>query len=398
DKFYRQGIESRDELKHGYPQTKEDLFKYEAIIFGQIEAEYFREEQLQYTLDFVAQRGGGFLMLGGMSTFSLGGYEGTPIEKLLPVEISHRNALSVGRPATLRDKFKLVLTPEGLRSPILRLATDESENESLWGNMPDLVGYNTLGRAKPGATVLAVHPLGTKDNPKIVLANQRYGRGRSMVMATPSTWHWQMSMPHQDMSHERFWRQMLRWLALNSPKQIECRLDKESFTPFEEVTLKVDVRDSTFNYIENAAIKTIITTPSGKTIKIPFNWSSNGKVEYIGKFHPEELGLYTIEILAYSPNGDFIDRTEKAFFVEESMGEFTQAQLQSGLLKRIAEISGGQYFHQNEAQSLPDEIAVKQSSYSKLVEHDLWDMPLIFLLAIFLLTIEWTVCRSKGLS
>lgn len=398
DKFYRQGVENREELKHGYPKSKDELFEYDAIIFGQIEADFFSEVELKRTLDFVSKRGGGFLMLGGVSTFADGGYGTTPIEKLLPVELPNQNGSAASIPAAFQDKFKLLLTREGLRSPILQLSTNESENGAMWEKMPDLEGYNPVGRAKPGATILAIHPLSERDNPKIILANQRFGRGRSMVLATSSTWHWQMGLPHEDMSHERFWRQMLRWLALNAPKALECHFDKETYTPYEQVNLIVDVRDSSFNYIENASIKAVIKTPSGKTIEVPFNWSSNGKVEYIGAYHPEEEGLYVVEITAYSSKGAFLGRTENAFFVEESKAEFTRAQLQSGLLKRIAEISGGKYYHEAEAGKMADDISVMKSSYSKLVEYDLWDMPLIFLMAIVLLSIEWYVRRNKGLS
>jgi len=33
-----------------------------------------------------------------------------------------------------------------------------------------------------------------------------------------------------------------------------------------------------------------------------------------------------------------------------------------------------------------------------LVEYDLWDMPLLFLLLILILSVEWYLRRSKGLS
>ncbi len=398
DKFYRQGIKNQNELKSGYPKSKEDLFKYDAIIFGSIEADFFKGQELQNTVEFVSQRGGGFLMLGGVHAFGQGGYFETPIEKVLPVELPYQNGTGRSTPATFSDKFKLVLTPEGLRNPILQLSPEEDNNRTWWEKLPELEGYNPLGRAKPGATILAVHPLSEFDNPKTILALQRYGRGRSMVFATSSSWHWQMGMPYEDMSHERFWRQMLRWLALSSPRPLEGHVDKETYVPNEQVTLNVDVRDSAFSTIENATIKAVITTPSGKSVEIPFNWSSNGTVEYTGKFHPEEEGLHVVDIVAYSAKGEFLGRTESAFFVEESKVEFTNAQLQSGLLNRIAEISGGKYYHEEEAETLPDDISVMQSSYSRLVEYDLWDIPLLFLLAICFLSGEWYLRRSKGMS
>jgi len=398
EKFYRQGIKNQSELKDGYPKNKKELFEYDAIIFGSIEADFFSSKELENTLEFVSQRGGGFLMLGGSQTFGQGNYYETPVEKILPVELPYKNSGVQQFPASFRDKFKLLLTPEGYRNPILQLASTESESRNLWDTLPDLEGYNPLGRAKPGATILAVHPLSEAGDPKVILAQQRFGRGRSMVFATSSSWLWQMGLSHEDMSHERFWRQVLRWLALASPEPIECHLDKETYVPSDEVTLKVAVRDSTFSTIEDATIKARITTPSGKIVEVLFNWSSNGKVEYIGAYQPDEQGMYLIEIEARSSNGSFLGRTEAAFFVEESTTEFSNAQLQAPLLKRIAEISGGKYYHQDEAESLPDQISVMQGSYSKLVEYDLWDMPLLFLLLILILSVEWYLRRSKGLS
>ena len=91
---------------------------------------------------------------------------------------------------------------------------------------------------------------------------------------------------------------------------------------------------------------------------------------------------------------------ERVALAAESFGAtvcMTGDQHRSGT-ERIAEVSGGKYYYQEEAQRLPDELSVMESSYSKLVEHDLWDMPLLFLLAILLLSVEWYLRRSKGLS
>ncbi|MCH9007677.1 VWA domain-containing protein [candidate division KSB1 bacterium] len=398
DKFYRQGIRNQRELQEGYPVARQDLFEYDAIIFGSVEREFFTDSQLEATADFVSQRGGGFMMLGGSLAFAQGGYSGSVIEKVLPVELPYQNGAARSVAATFRDKYKLLLTHDGYRSPVLQLAADDAENRAIWDSLPDLEGYNPLGRAKPGATILAVHPLSEPSNPKIIIAQQRFGRGRSMVLATSSTWHWQMGLPHEDLSHERFWRQVLRWLALSSPRPIEAGTDRKTYIPNEQVTLKVDVRDSSFTTIDDASIKARIRKPSGATVEVPFRWSSNGKVEYHAAYHPDEEGMYLVEVNAYSADGKFLGKSETAFFVEESRAEFSNAHLQSSFLKRIAEIGGGKYYYQGEAKRLPDEISVMQGSFSKLVEYDLWDMPVFFLLVIMLVCIEWYLRRSKGLS
>lgn len=398
DKFYRQGIKDEDELREGYPKNKRDLFKYDGIIFGSIEADFFTREQLANTEAFVAQRGGGFLMIGGARSFTQGGYSGTEIEKMLPVELLPLKHGANTHLATFRDKFKLILTPEGQRFPVLKLTRSDAENTRVWENLPDLEGYNLLGRAKPGATILAIHPLSELGNPKIIMAEQRFGRGRSMVFATASSWLWQMGLPHEDMSHERFWRQVLRWLALPAPQQIECHPDKETYAPGEDVTLKVEVRDESFAPINRAKVEATLKTPSGKSVPVLFNWSSNGKVQYIGNVRASESGVYSLDVRAYDAEGNPLGNAESAFIVEPSRAEFISAGLQTSQLKRIADLSGGKYYHQDEAGNLPDEIAVMESSYSRIAEYDLWDMPFIFMLVLVVLSLEWLIRRSKGLS
>ncbi len=398
DKFYRQGIDDQQELKDGFPTTKEELFKYDAVILGSIEQDFFTDQQLTNLVDFVSIRGGGLLVIGGLHSFSQGGYAVSEITKMLPTELIKADWKTPVHTTTLRDKYKLLLTSDGYNTPFMQLASVESENHQVWENLADLEGYNPLGRAKPGASVLAVHPLSEPLNPKIILAHQRFGRGRTMVFATSSSWHWQMGMPHENTSHERFWRQIMRYLALESPQPVTGGADKEIYVPNEQVKLHMEVRDSAFIHIRDATVSVRVKTPRGQTRNIPFTWSSGSTVEFSGEFKPKTEGMHQVTFSAYNAKGEFIGKTETAFFVEESSAEFANAHLQSSFLKRMADISGGKYFHQTEAENLPDEISVMQSNYSKLVEYDLWDMPAFFLLVVVLLAIEWYIRRSRGLS
>ena len=59
EKYYRQGIESPTELSSGFPEDRESLYQYEAIILGDIEKNFFNADQLQMLEDFVAERPAG---------------------------------------------------------------------------------------------------------------------------------------------------------------------------------------------------------------------------------------------------------------------------------------------------------------------------------------------------
>ena len=143
-------------------------------------------------VDFVKERGGGFLMLGGKNSFSAGRYQNTPIADILPVELLPDRALPV------IDKVKLELTDYGRTHNLMRLSGDPATNNKIWGQLPPLEDFNRVGDVKPGGVVLARgEPENSSGNP-ILLAYQRYGRGRAMVFTTGSSWHWQMEMDHED--------------------------------------------------------------------------------------------------------------------------------------------------------------------------------------------------------
>ena len=74
NKIYRQGIENPTELADGFPSRAEDLFAYQGLILGSVEAGYFTPAQQDLIRQFVDRRGGGLLMLGGRFGLADGGW------------------------------------------------------------------------------------------------------------------------------------------------------------------------------------------------------------------------------------------------------------------------------------------------------------------------------------
>ncbi len=65
----------------------EDLFAFQGIILGSVEANYFTPAQQDLIQQFVDRRGGGLLFLGGRASLADGGYEKPPFADLLPVRL-----------------------------------------------------------------------------------------------------------------------------------------------------------------------------------------------------------------------------------------------------------------------------------------------------------------------
>ena len=209
NKIYRQGISDPTELANGFPVRPEDLFGYQGIILGSVEAGYFTPLQQELLREFVDRRGGGLLFLGGRFALGDGGWGGSSLVDLLPTY------LPSSRSTFHRDPATVELTAAGSDSPITRLMDDPAKNIDRWKKLTYLMDYQDAGTAKPGAAVLIQMNAGARKLP--LLVTQNYGRGRTAVMATSGTWRWQMSQPLGDPAHDLFWQQLLRWLVLDSP-------------------------------------------------------------------------------------------------------------------------------------------------------------------------------------
>ena len=397
-KFLRQGIGSPQELANGFPEKKEDLYKYAAIVFGDIPKSFFNAVQLAMTREFVSERGGGFLMLGGITAFEEGFFD-SPIADVLPVTLLDPAQL----PSQLREraggeKFSLRLTAEGEHTAMLRLGLAGPMNRQRWQKMPRLQGINVTGRVKPGATVLAVHPtLSLRNEPLPVIAYERYGRGRSMVIATASTWRWQMLLPHEDMSHERFWRQVLRWLAAAAPSPLELSFDKHSYGAGEQVNVRVRVSDSAYAPVNDATVWLKLTDSTTTIQDVPLEWAIDDEGIYTGAFNVHTDGIHKIEVAATSPSGE-VQEASTHFLVVEPIVEFIDAGLDAALLKTMADISGGTFYMDNNTDRLAKDLKRLQKMVAVDVERDIWNLPIVLFLLFGLFALEWLIRRRKGMS
>ena len=382
NKFYRQGVESEDNLAAGFPASREDLFQYKGLILGSIEATFFSADQLKMISDFASERGGGFIMLGGRNSFDSGKYASTPVADVLPVVLGQTQPSS----SFVLEPVKFRLTPHGRSHLATRLDVDEGVNDKRWSALPQLEDYNFISTAKPGATVLAQGSDARRN--MILLAAHRYGRGRAAALMTGNSWAWQMDMPHGDDSHEVFWRQMLRWLAGSAPDQVDLTLDRNVIPDGEVVVLAVEVNDPSFTKLNDAQVTATITPPGSKATEMPLQWVVKKDGIYQGDYRPTEKGTYRVQVTA-ARQGKEVGKSERFFTVTDSNLEFFSAGQNRELLQRIASETGGRYYTLNNAKQLPEEMTYVERPNSVPQILPLWDMPILFVILCSLLICEW---------
>jgi uncharacterized membrane protein len=205
--YLRINVERPDELQNGFPTSRDELFAYQGLILGDVEAEAFTTEQHLLLAEFVSVRGGGLLALGGNSSFAEGGWSGTALAQLLPI------ALEAGDPGkTPRAARVTIKAPQtGLAHPATRIADTEAVAARLWSELPAGTIVNKSAAVMPGTTTLLTG-VDASGREKSVLACHHFGNGKVAVFTLTDSWLWAMAGDRSD-THERFWRSLLRWLV-----------------------------------------------------------------------------------------------------------------------------------------------------------------------------------------
>jgi uncharacterized membrane protein len=393
NKFLRLEVSDSTELEFGFPTTREELYRYRGLVLGSVEASFFTHDQIQMIADFVSERGGGLLFLGGQSSFAEGGWSGTAVEELMPVVL--------GTPDGGEDGFFAEIevrpTPAGLVHPAVQLNVEADEVADRWEALPPLTSVNPLLEIRPGATALLTGSRSTGGE-QTVLAFQRYGRGTSIALTVQDSWLWQMhsDIPLEDQTHETFWKHMLRWVVDGVPDAVEAATDQEQVEPGEVVRVVASIADSTFIEVNDASVTATITSPSGIEETVPLEWTVEEDGEYAGEFRPSEMGDYEVTVNA-DRGGVSMGRDVTYLHTAPSDREFFGAARRTSVLQRIADDTGGRFYTADDVSTLPEDITVTGAGVTLAEEHDLWDMPALFLLMLLLMGAEWGYRRIRGL-
>src|SRR5579872_1587658 len=403
NKVYRQGIADAKELAEGFPARAEDMFVYQGLIIGSVEAGYFTPAQQELIREFVDRRGGGLLLLGGQFSLADGGWNASTLLDLLPTTLPteantfHREA----DPRNGTTHTTAELAPAGVDNIITRVVDDPAANAAKWKALPYLMDYEDPGTPKPGASVL-LNMITPEGHRLPLLITQNFGRGRSAIMATGGSWRWQMSMPLGDTAHDLFWQQLLRWTASDTPGHVAASVSSQMLLDNGSITIAAEVRDQQYNPAPDARVEAHILGPSGVSALVEMTPVPDSPGRFQSAWSAPKTGAYLTEVTAQradTHNGTVKEtgRDVLTFQRMDGVAENFHTEQNRELLERLAAQTGGRYWKPGDLGKLAGAIPLSEAGVTTRETKDLWNLPLVFFTLVLLRFSEWWLRRKWGI-
>jgi hypothetical protein len=377
----------RGDKPGAFPNDPALLAPYDLIIFGEVPRAAWKDDELQWIKDFVAQRGGAIVFIDG-ARGRFKEYAGTPLEPLFPVS---------WKSSGLREGIdKLVLSERAATLAPFVLTNDRAANAELWNSLRTphwLADANAL----PGAETLVEAEVKGQRVPAIVYRS--FGAGQVLYHGFEDSWRWRYEVA--DQHHVRYWNQVANWIAelpfAVRDKFISLDAGAITYQPGDSADLRVRLRDGEGKPVANAAVDAVLYRDGKKVATMRLHTDENGGGLYRGKTASLEAGDYELGVESAAIDArDAKARTQ--FKVEpRETGELTMLNLNEDLLRQMSAASGGQYLREENIDKLAALLA--PISQGKVIESDtvLWQSWWWFGVVVGMLTIEWIIRKRVGM-
>jgi len=342
--------------------------------------------------DFVTKRGGGLVMIGGLNSFTAGGYKGSPIEDILPVTLNSGNI----KESICYKNTKYNITQSGLESPFFKFANNYQKQKRVLKKLPFSEGFNKT-TLKENATLIA-QTSAVCDNKKYpLIATTQAGNGRTMVVATDNQWSWNfhelMNASHKHL-YSYFWDKAIKWLIKDPDmKLIKYSFDNTVVSPDENLSISLKAYDFHYYPLKNNKLYyQVINIDSNKEIlKKEVKLNKQGMAQIIESI--KEEGRYKIEFKTYL-KGRLLENNYGMFIVKRKSKEFDNPKINQNFLNSMSKYKNVKIISYDDN---ANEIKIKKLK-SKITEKKyipIWDNLYVLFLLLFLFLLEIYIKRYK---
>ena len=406
----RLGVRESEELSEGFPESAEELFGYHAVILDDIGPDFFSQDQLLLLRRFVAARGGGLLMLGGLESFAGKAFADSPLGELSPVYTA-RSSVEARAGA-----YRLGLTREGILQPWVRLRDNESAETGRLNSMPPFTTLSPVGEVKPGSSTLAT-VVDEQGQPLPALVAQRFGKGRSAALPVGDLWRWSMRRGLADGESDpggpagdpgsdpdggerddpgQAWRQITHWLVNDVPRRAEVRL-KADDDPSKPTQIFITARDEAYLPLDNATINLTVTPLSGEPFELVAQPDESEPGLYIASYWSKTAGGFSARAKIVAPDGSSVGTATAGWASDPAASEFQQLRLNRELLASIAQQTGGEVVSEDGLDEFAADLPNRKLPVTETWVYPIWHRIWVMGVAMLCLCSEWGLRRWRGL-
>jgi len=377
----------RGDARDQFPQTRDGLFEYDLIIFGEVATDLFADHEFKWLREFVETRGGGIVFVDGQR-HKMQQFTEQNLGPLLPVEWS-------ATPITTLPTM-LQLTDKGTREPALTFETETQSNQRFWNQIPP---PHTLNRveALPGAEVLVEAVVDGAPVPAMV--TRLYGAGRVLYLAFDETWRWRFKSA--DIYHQRMWNQIAKYVMprpfATSDEYVAVDTGPVSYKNGDSADIRVRLTGLDGKPASDATVDALIWK-DGRIISTA-SLSPDADVPgiYRGSSGALAEGDHEVSVRASGFNQEVLKARGRFVVLPPESGELENSACNEPLLKQMADASGGVYLREENIGRLSELLSPLSSG--RVVESDtlLWQSYWWFAAIVILLTLEWFLRKRAGL-
>lgn len=383
-----------------FPTEFAELDKYDVIVFGDVDpnllvANTQKLPQVLKNIQKFVDNGGGLVVVSG-ENWTPHAYADTPLEELLPVDISSGG--DVVFLANYVDEWKPRLSAFGRTHPIMQLDSDPEENRKVWEDksygLQELRWWFPARKSTPAAQVLAFHPDQRTPYGQVPLfVAGSYGDGPVLFIGTDETWRW-ATAGWGSKWFNTFWGNVVRHLArahlYRGSKRYKLTASQSEYQQGESVRLTAFVKDKNFEDSDAPTQRVMIVEPDSKGRAVEFEKLTKG--EYTHSFKPSKFGTY--EAWVVGDEGVAGERfAPVSFEVTYVDPERLDAAIDEDSLREIAKNSGGAYVRLEEAEKLMDRLKADTTRRKRIDPLPLRRHPWLPGVLLGLLTAEWLLRR-----
>ena len=379
-----------------FPVRRDELFKYDVVIFGDVNPTLLGPGVMRTLGEFVTDKGGGLIFISGRR-YTPAAYRDTPLAALLPLEF---DGSVPGQPITGRDTgLQLSPTELGLASPTMQLGDTPEQTREIWNNLPPMFWTYEIAKLKPAVRVLAEDASRTSvDGAKLPLICLQYvGAGKVLFHAVDATWRWRYRVG--DVFFARYWVQTIRYLSraklLGKDRSAELSTDRREYRLGEPIRLRVRFTDERVAPAEDDGVSVMLEQEGSKNQRVQLQRLAAGRGVFEGSLADLGEGRYhawvaTPTLEGAAPAADFV--------VAAPAGEFERIEANFAELQQVADVTKGRHFTLATAAQLQRSLPEgRQVPIEALQPIELWNRWPLLLAFVALLVGEWLLRKKYAM-